>query len=55
MYRHSKEFSDWLVEIRRDFHRHPELSLREKRTTQRIAALLETFGCEVTTFPDITG
>lgn len=55
MYRHSKEFSDWLVEIRRDFHRHPELSLQEKRTTQRIAALLNEFGCEVTTFSDVTG
>ncbi len=49
------EFFRWLVETRRDFHRHPELSMLEKRTTQRIAEYLEAFGWEVTTFEDMPG
>lgn len=35
---------DRLVEIRRDLHRHPELSWHETRTAERIAAVLDDLG-----------
>ena len=31
---------DWLEEIRVDFHKHPELSFQEERTSRRIAEIL---------------
>lgn len=34
----------WLIEIRRDFHRHPELGMAEFRTSKKIAGLLEDLG-----------
>ncbi|MBI4752243.1 MAG: amidohydrolase [Acidobacteria bacterium] len=38
-----------LVEIRRDLHRHPELSNREVRTSKIVAQFLTQLGLEVTT------
>ena len=38
---------DWLVAIRRDLHRHPELPYREKRTSEKIAAVLGELGYHV--------
>ena len=38
-----------LVALRRDFHRHPELSLQEHRTAQIIAERLHAAGLEVRT------
>jgi hippurate hydrolase len=38
-----------MVALRRDFHRHPELSLQEHRTAQIIAERLHTAGFEVRT------
>src|SRR5713101_7155978 len=38
-----------LVALRRDFHRHPELSFQEHRTAQIIAERLHTAGLEVHT------
>jgi amidohydrolase len=38
-----------LVELRRDFHRHPELGFQEHRTARIIAERLETAGLEVHT------
>ena len=35
---------DYIVSIRREFHRHPELSLQEFRTAQRIEEELDKFG-----------
>jgi metal-dependent amidase/aminoacylase/carboxypeptidase family protein len=35
-----------MVEVRRDLHRHPELSWKEARTTSRICAFLEELGIE---------
>ena len=55
MYRHFKEFTDWLVEIRRDFHQNPELSMREEKTTQKVASILKDLGWEVSTFTDMPG
>jgi amidohydrolase len=34
----------WLVDIRRDLHRHPELGLEEHRTAARVQALLDELG-----------
>jgi len=45
----------WLSDIRRDFHMHPEISHQEKRTTQRIAEILKAYDCEVQLFDDMTG
>jgi len=36
-----------IIEIRRDFHAHPELSFQETRTSEKVAALLEQLGLEV--------
>jgi hippurate hydrolase len=36
-----------LVEVYRDFHRHPELSLQEERTSARLAEFWEKAGAEV--------
>jgi amidohydrolase len=49
------KFRQWLVDTRRDFHRHPEISRQEKRTTQRIIEILKTLGVEVQEFADMTG
>ncbi len=34
----------WMVDIRRDLHRHPELGLEEHRTSARVCALLDELG-----------
>ncbi|GEN53319.1 M20 metallopeptidase family protein [Halobacillus faecis] len=39
----SNQLLDRLVEWRRDFHRFPELSFQEKRTSEKIAGILESF------------
>jgi len=36
----------WMVEIRRDLHRHPELGLEEHRTSARVCAVLDELGIE---------
>lgn len=35
-----------LTEIRRDFHMHPETSLNEKRTSEKVAEYLTKMGCD---------
>lgn len=37
---------DWLVGIRRDLHRHPELSWQERRTSERVRGALQQLGLE---------
>lgn len=39
-------FADELVDIRRDFHEHPELGMQEFRTSGIVAGLLENWGIE---------
>ena len=36
----------WMIEIRRDLHRHPELGLDEHRTSRRVQELLDGEGVE---------
>ena len=43
------EIFDSLVKIRRDFHRYPEVSEQEKRTSMKVAVYLESLGIEVKT------
>ena len=43
------ELRDDLIELRRDLHRHPEISGQEERTAKVLAARLEKLGLEVQT------
>ena len=43
------EDRDFVVRLRRDLHRHPELAFEEHRTAERVAALLGKSGLEVRT------
>jgi metal-dependent amidase/aminoacylase/carboxypeptidase family protein len=43
---HATGFEDDLIELRRDLHRHPELSFREHRTADRARAV-EALGYRV--------
>lgn len=43
-----EKYDDELVELRRDLHRHPELSWEERRTTDRVVEHLERAGWAVT-------
>ncbi|MFO7891767.1 MAG: amidohydrolase, partial [bacterium] len=43
------KIKDETIAWRRDFHRHPELGLEERRTAAIVAENLEKFGLEVTT------
>ncbi|HEY1702674.1 MAG TPA: amidohydrolase [Trebonia sp.] len=49
------ELSGSLADFYRDLHRHPELSLQEHRTAQRVAGALGPLGYEVTTRVGGTG
>jgi amidohydrolase len=42
-----EKLTPWLVECRRDIHRHPELSNREERTGKLVAERLKALGLEV--------
>lgn len=46
---HTDEIFDSLVKIRRDLHKHPEVSGEEKRTSEKIAEYLLSLGLEVKT------
>lgn len=46
---------DYIIQQRRWFHRHPELSLEERRTTDKIQEELEKLGYEVHRYPDYNG
>ncbi|SON54591.1 putative hydrolase YxeP [Hartmannibacter diazotrophicus] len=50
-----KDLLPALVELRRDFHRHPELGFKEHRTAARVADELRALGLEVTTGVGGTG
>ena len=49
------DIKDWLIEIRRDIHRHPELGYNEKRTSALVERELRAMGYEVKTGLGQTG
>lgn len=55
MLKRAQELGDLLVELRRDFHRHPELSFQEYRTAQEVADRLGALGIGVRTGVGKTG
>ncbi|MGA9264803.1 MAG: amidohydrolase, partial [Desulfobacterales bacterium] len=46
--RNIAELETELIELRRDFHRHPELGLQEHRTGKKVAEYLENLGLAIT-------
>ncbi len=42
----AREVIDWVIDIRRDIHAHPELSMQEQRTTQLVVDKLTEMGIE---------
>jgi amidohydrolase len=42
----ARDLLPWMIEIRRDFHRHPELGLEEHRTSGKVCSLLDEMGIE---------
>jgi len=49
------KFREWLMEIRRDLHMHPETAFQEVWTTKRIKTILDDLGIESQCFEDMTG
>ncbi len=49
------ELKQWVLNLRNDFHKHPELSTLEKRTTERICEVLKILNVSTRTFDDLTG
>ena len=49
------ELKQWVINLRNDFHKHPELSSVEKRTTRKICEVLKTLNVQFRTFDDLTG
>ena len=49
------EFFNWLVDVRRDLHMHPEIANEEHRTSAKIADILESLGIRTVRFQDMTG
>ena len=49
------DFLKWLIDVRRDFHMHPEVSHKEKRTTDKIIEILKGLDIEIQTFEKMSG
>ena len=39
-----EEIAEWLIDVRRDFHSHPELGQQEFRTMNKICEYLDEMG-----------
>ena len=51
----AKKIESWIIEQRRYFHAHPELSFEEKNTTKEIGARLIEMGLTPNFYPDYNG
>ena len=51
----SRSVIDEVIELRRDFHRHPEVSFSEHETTRQLTERLKQLGLELKTCPTETG
>ena len=51
----AKKYDGYVIEERRYFHQHPELSFEEVETTRALKERLEAMGIPVVTFPDYNG
>lgn len=51
----AKQYEQWIIDLRRDFHMNPELSMEEYETTDRVAAELDKMGVSYERFPGVTG
>ena len=49
------KFKEWITEVRRDLHMHPETAYQEVRTTNRIRTILNDLGINNHGFEDMTG
>ena len=47
-----KNYKQEIIDLRRTFHEHPELSFEEVETTKRIAAILDNWGIPYEINPD---
>lgn len=50
-----KDFQQWLIEIRRELHAHPETAFNEFQTTKMILDTLSQLGIETHPLPESTG
>jgi len=50
-----QQYTDDAIEIRRHIHRHPELSMEEKNTTEFISQQLLKYGIEISDIPFKSG
>lgn len=51
----AEKYNDYIIDRRRYFHAHPELSFKEFETTKVLKAELEAMGLEIQTFEDYPG
>ncbi len=51
----AEQNADYIIERRRFYHRHPELSFQEWETTKSLVEDVKAMGLEVETFPDYPG
>lgn len=50
-----EDLARWVIDLRREFHMHPELSGQEVRTTRRVVEILGELGLEVRRWENMTG
>ena len=50
-----KNLKSWLIDVRRNLHKTPELGLEEFLTKEKIIKYLEEIGIDYITYPDHTG
>ncbi len=48
VYKQAREIQDWIVDLRRQLHRHPELQFEEVKTNQLVCETLDELGVAYT-------